>query len=201
MLVGGEMFLRRKSHIPGSHQMWDATMDLQARMEGTRTESAADQYHFISFPFQHSSLKNLASHIHPFCVIMKASQALSKSLHLLPSELLATAVKIIAVGSRWSNSFPTSDLRAISSNHSPSTPSRRNLCSAAPYQVPGWLPAVRIGVSHGGMDVTGGGVGANRSFDADAVSTEEELHLTQNEESMNYPQPLLVGLTVPFSLT
>ena len=170
------------------------------RMEASRTEAASDKFMFITPPFQDSSLENLTSHVHPFCVIVKAATALLASLQFVPPQLRDTALKVTTIGSRWSLAFPTNNFRAVSSKSNPSPHGSRRSHRLNPYPRPHWLgggPSWQPGLGGGVWFRHGPDTGIGRS-DVDAMSKKQELHLAQNEEPIYYPPLLLVGLSAPF---
>jgi hypothetical protein len=160
MLIGGHHFFRQQEPIPDDHAIWDTNLAVEERIAKS-TEFAMDNLIPIYHPFRHPCLQILHSHVHPFCVIVKAGQALLMCDYLIPSSLHRVVQIISSISMKWQGPFPTKELRAVgskaSSHPSPSDSGSHRSRRLAPY--PPASSQFRFGSADLEMDISGGMAG------------------------------------------
>jgi hypothetical protein len=183
MLFSDDGFQRRKEPIPIDHPMWGATLTTQARFEHAAVEYSPENLIMIRHPFDGPSLQELPSHVHPYCVIVKASPVLASCIHPVPPELKGMAQIVMGLGFSWSNPFLSKSLCAIGSQRAPSSPDAGSHHSPrrVPYPPPASLPRAGHRANSGGWIGIGGGAAANTSSNRDDTPQKLGLHLSYDK--------------------
>jgi hypothetical protein len=151
MLVCGPPFVRRKDPVPSDHPVWDVYSGFQRQTEESKAMYSSDKFTLIGHPFDDLSLQDLTSHIHPFCVIVKAARALRSSLLKVSPELQLTVRNVILIDACWSETFPSTSLGAVSTPQAPPSPDAglRRSPRYTQYGRPSPYPAPGLGGNRG----------------------------------------------------